>query len=138
MACGTTARVQRGAEATWHSRGWPTWGAGGAQCAATWQGATRPRGSTWQEGVCIWRAHGYSGALVREGGGNAIKVTFAHPYLRALLPNFFSVWDYAPTRFLPLQDVWRLTGRRMRSGRRRSRGPESTLSSNQARAQRTT
>ena len=30
VARGTTARVRRGAEATWQSRGWPTRGAGGA------------------------------------------------------------------------------------------------------------
>ena len=29
VARGTTARVRRGAEATWQSRGWPTRGAGG-------------------------------------------------------------------------------------------------------------
>ena len=44
----TTARVRRGAKATWQSRGWPTRGAGGAQGADTWQEATRvhagPRG----------------------------------------------------------------------------------------------
>ena len=47
MARRTTARVRRGAEATWQSRGWPTRGAGGAQGATTWQGATHPRESTW-------------------------------------------------------------------------------------------
>ena len=33
-----------------------------------------------------------------------------------------------------MQDAWQLTGRRMRSGRLRSRGPESTRSSNPSRA----
>ena len=41
MARGTTARVRRGAEATWQSRGWPTRGPGGAQGADTWQEAMR-------------------------------------------------------------------------------------------------
>ena len=41
VAGGTTARVRRGAEATWQSRGWPTRVAGGAQGADTWQDATR-------------------------------------------------------------------------------------------------
>ena len=40
VARGTTARVRRGAEATWQSRGWPTRGARGAQGATTWQEAT--------------------------------------------------------------------------------------------------
>ena len=68
MAHGTTARMRRGAEATWQSRGWPTRGAGGTQGAATWQGATRPHGSmwapvwgaTWQR-VGRWRADGIMG-----------------------------------------------------------------------------
>ena len=38
---GTTAQMQRGAEATWQGRGWPTRGACGAQGADTWQEATR-------------------------------------------------------------------------------------------------
>ena len=37
VARGTTARMQRGAEATWQGRGWPTRGAQGAD---TWQEAT--------------------------------------------------------------------------------------------------
>ena len=41
MARGTTARMRRGAEATWQGRGWPTRGARGAQGADTWQEATR-------------------------------------------------------------------------------------------------
>ena len=47
VARGTTARMRRGAEATWQSRGWPTRGAGGAQGTDTWQEATRVHGSTW-------------------------------------------------------------------------------------------
>ena len=76
MARGTTARVRRGAEATWQSRGWPTRGAGGAQGAATWQGGHATMrvhmgacvGRDVAGRVGIWRAHGYSGALVREWG----------------------------------------------------------------------
>ena len=57
VACGTTARMRHGAEATWQGRGWPTRGACGAQGANTWQEATRVHGSTrmpvwgamWQE-----------------------------------------------------------------------------------------
>ena len=62
MAHGTTARVRRGAEATWQSRGWPTRGAGGAQGADTWQEATRVHTDA-REGrhmtgkVGRWRAH---------------------------------------------------------------------------------
>ena len=44
-----------------------------------------------------WRAHEYSGALVREGGGNAINSQLRPPpYLTASFPNIFSVWDYVP------------------------------------------
>ena len=78
-----------------------------------------------------WRAHGYSGALVREGGGNAIKVTFAPSYLTMLFPNLFSVWDYVPTRSYLLQVTWTHGGRWIQSEWQRSRGPESTRSSNQ-------
>ena len=53
VARGTTARVRRGAEVTWQSRGWPKRGAGGAQGAAMWQGATHPRESMW---VPVWGA----------------------------------------------------------------------------------
>ena len=59
MARGTIARMRRGAEATWQSRGWPMRGAGGAQSATTWQEATRPRGSMWAP---VW------GARWQEGG----------------------------------------------------------------------
>ena len=78
MARGTTARVRRGAEATWQSHGWPTRGAGGAQGAATWQGAMHPRGSTWVpewgttwQRVGRWRAHGIVGPGKIVGGSNA-------------------------------------------------------------------
>ena len=58
VARGTTARVRRGAEATWQSRRWPTRGVGGAQGANTSQKATRVHestrtpvwGATWHEG----------------------------------------------------------------------------------------
>ena len=46
VARGTTVHVRRGAEATWQPVGGPREAQGGAQSAATWQGATRPRGST--------------------------------------------------------------------------------------------
>ena len=53
VACGTTARMRRGAEATWQGCGWPTRGTGGAQGADTWQEAKRVHmgacgGATWQ------------------------------------------------------------------------------------------
>ena len=66
VACKTTARVRRDAEATWQSRGWPTRGAGGAQGADTWQEATRVHADA-REGrhmagkVGRWRAHGIVG-----------------------------------------------------------------------------
>ena len=55
--------------------------------------------------VCIWRAHGCSGALVREGGGNAITSQLRPPYLTAFFSTIFSVWDYVPTRFYDAGDV---------------------------------
>ena len=53
VASGSSGELTRGAEATWQSRGWPTRGAGGAQGATTWQGATHPRESTWAP---VWGA----------------------------------------------------------------------------------
>ena len=38
--------------------------------ATTWAPAW---GAMWQEGDGSWRGHGFSGALVREGGGNTIN-----------------------------------------------------------------
>ena len=65
MTRGTTARMRRGAEATWHGRGWPTRGAGGAQGVDTWQEATRVHavhvdareGATWQEATRVHAVH---------------------------------------------------------------------------------
>ena len=51
------------------------------------------------------RAYGYSGTLVREGDGNAINSHLRPPYLSALFPNIFSVWDYVPTRFYDAGDI---------------------------------
>ena len=69
VACGTTAWMRRGTEATWQGRGWPTRGAGGAQGVDTWQEDTRvhagprghPCGAPHGRGVGIWRAHGLVG-----------------------------------------------------------------------------
>ena len=63
VACGTTAWVRRGTEATWHSHGWPARGASGAQGADTWQVATQStrtpvRGATWQTGGGGWQLEG--------------------------------------------------------------------------------
>ena len=69
VACGTTARMRRGFEATWQGRGWPTRGAGGAQDADAWQEAKRSTrvhvgahvGCHVAGRAGRWRAHGYSG-----------------------------------------------------------------------------
>ena len=68
VARGTSAWMRRDTEAPWQSHGWPARGAG---CANAWQEATwmGPHGRPWGAprgmwGVRIWRAHGYSGALV--------------------------------------------------------------------------
>ena len=81
-------RAGSGGELTWHPgpargcnvalrpRGRAT--AGPREALVALMRGRRPRGRTggaprgmWG-GVRIWRAHGYSGALVREGGSNAI------------------------------------------------------------------
>ena len=58
--------------------GGPREAQGGAQGAATWQGATRPCGSTWApmwgatwQRAGRWRAHGCSGPWLECWGGNA-------------------------------------------------------------------
>ena len=73
----TTSKVQRGPEAMWQSSGGPR----EVQVALT--RGKRPRGRAHveaREGRHVadgragsWRAHGHSGTLVREGGGNAIN-----------------------------------------------------------------
>ena len=42
-----------------------------------------------------WRAHGYSGALVKEGAVTQL-IHICAPYLSAFFPNISSVWDYVP------------------------------------------
>ena len=77
-----------------------------------------------------WRAHGYSGALVRGGGAITQLTHNCAPLFNRLFSQHFLRVGLCPTRFLPVQDAWRPTERQMRSGRRRSHGPESTRSSN--------
>ena len=49
---GTTARVRRGSEATWHGRGWPTRGAEGARRGHVAKG----HATTWVHvGACVGR-----------------------------------------------------------------------------------
>ena len=62
------------------------------------------------------RAHGYSGALVTVGDGNAMTMKGA-PYLTAIFPDISSVWDYVPHISYLLQAMWRQSNRRMRSER---------------------
>ena len=144
MARETTARVRHGAEATWQSRGWPTRGAGGAQGANTWQEATRVHGSTrmpvwgatWQERVGIWRAHKLVGLGMKFGAATQMRyraLTFKLNISRVL----FRVGLCSRTSYLLLA-TWTFGRRRIPSRWRRSRGPEYTRSSNQARAQNVT
>ena len=95
MACGTTARVRRGAEATWQPVGGPHEAQGGAQSAATWQGATRPRGSTWApvwgatwQRTGRWRAHGYSRPCLEYWCGNANALPPSPIYTRWVFSIF--------------------------------------------------
>ena len=53
----------------------------------------------------------------------------ALPLLKRFTSHYFLRVGLCPTPFLPVQDAWRPTGRRIPSGRRRSRGTESTRSS---------
>ena len=127
MERGTTALMRRGAEATWQGCGWPTRGAGGAQAANTWQEATRVHadarvGCHVAEGVDIWRAHVLVGPSKIVGPVTRKRYT-APQFILNIVQTFFHV-GLCPTRFLPVQDAWRLSGRRIPSGRWRSRGPE--------------
>ena len=54
------------------------------------------------------------------------------PYLNALFPNIFSVWDYVPTRFYVACDVATRWASDL-SKNHQSHGPESTRSSIKAR-----
>ena len=104
----TTAWMRRGTEATWQSHGWPARGAGGAQCADTWQEATRVHvgarvGRQVAGEVGIWRTHGLVGpgkisGAVRRTRYTApqFKLDFLHLFLRVGL---------CPTRFLPVQNA---------------------------------
>ena len=74
VARGTTSKVRRGTEATWQSPGGPR----EAHVALTRGWRPRRRAHAYaREGSHVagkagnWRAHGYSGTLVREEGGNA-------------------------------------------------------------------
>ena len=58
MERGTSARMRRGAEATWQGREWPTRGPCGAQGADTWQEATCVHGP---RGRLCGAPHGRSG-----------------------------------------------------------------------------
>ena len=132
MAHETTARVRRGAEATWQSRGWPTRGAGGAQGANKWQEATRVHADA-REGrhvagrVGIWRAHGLVGPGKKFGA--VMQMRYRAPTFKLnLFRVFFRVGLCSHTSYL-LQATWTLDRRQIPARRRRSRGPESTRSS---------
>ena len=116
VARGTTARVRRGTEATWQSHRWPAQGAGGAQGADMWQGATRftrtlVRGATWQMGAGNWRAHG----IVGRGNivGAVTRKRYTAPKVILTIRVFFFHVGLCPTRFLNVQVTWRLHGRWM-------------------------
>ena len=127
MARGTTARVRRGAEATWQSCGWPTRGAGGAQGPDTWQEATLVHtstrtpvcGATWQRGVGIWCAHG----LVGPGKilGAVTRERYTAPQFKLVFLYLFFRVGLCPTRFLSVQDAWRLSGHQIEGASRETR-----------------
>ena len=84
--------------------------AGGHADGPTW---TPVRGAMWRAGVHIGRAHGYSGSLVKVGGGNAIIITLAPPLFNRITFPYFIRVGLCPTRFLPVQDAWRYERRRI-------------------------
>ena len=78
-----------------------------------------------------WQMEGpwVSGPWLGDWGGNAKCVTASHNLSLSVF-FFSSVWDYVPHVSYLLQATWMHCRSWMRSGRRRSRGPESTRSSN--------
>ena len=96
-----------------------------------------PRGRPWgaPRGERGWWVEGprVSGPWLVFRGGNAIGVY--RPLIYRGAAFFFFRVGLCPTRHLSLQVTWRLIGRSMQPERRRSRGPESTRSSTDARAQ---
>ena len=143
MASGARWRadVARGCDAALRPRGRATGGPRGAQEAhsARTRGrrphvSTRvhvgtPVGRHVAGEVGIWRAHG----LVGPGKilGAVIRKRYTAPQFKLGFLHLFLRVGLCPTRFLPVQDAWRLSGRWIPSERRRSRGPEFTRSSNQ-------
>ena len=140
----TTARMRRGTEATWKGREWPTRGAGGAQGADTWQEATRvhvgpcgrPCGVPRGKGVSIWRSHGVVGPGKMIGA--VTRKRYTAPQFKLDIFHIFFCVGLCPTRFLPVQDTWRLSGRRIQRHRLKRVDMvdmESTRSPSRARAQ---
>ena len=131
-------RMRCGTEATWQGRGWPTRGAGSAQGADTWQEATRVHadarvGRIVAIGVVIWRAHGLVGPGKKFGV--VTQMRYCAPIFILTIFRYFICVGLCPTHVLPFAgDVDARRGQ-IRLGRRRSHGPESTRSSNQAHAQ---
>ena len=103
-------RAGPGGELTWHAgpargcdvalrpRGRATAGPREAQVALT-RGKRPPNGSTrtprkdalWHRRVRTRRAHGYSGALVKVGDGNAMQMKGVPLFNRRFSPYFFRV-----------------------------------------------
>ena len=124
--------MRRGTEATWQSPSGPR----EAHVALTRR--RRPRE----------RAHGdaregrhVAGRLVGGGptsivgtgyrGGAVTQLLLKRgPLFKRIISTYFLRVGLCPTRFLPVQDAWRLNGRRIPSGQRRSHGPESMRSEN--------
>ena len=88
----------------------------------------RPRGM-W---VGIWRAHGLVGPCKKFGALTQMRYRALNFKLN-ILRLLFRVGLCSHMSYL-LKATWTLGRRRIPSRRRRSRGPESTRSSNQARA----
>ena len=97
---------------------------------------TPRRGATWHRRVGTRRAHGYSGALVTVGDGNAM-IRKGAPLFNCVLSHYFLRVGLCSHKVFLLQDTWRYDTRRIwsrRGGIHRSREPESTRSSIKTRA----
>ena len=112
-----SAQMQRGTEATWQGRAWPTRGTGGAGGADTWQEAMRVHADA-REGrhvasgeVSSWRAHVLVGPGYRIGA--VIHLRYDAPaYILANFAYFLGV-GLCSCEVSSLQDTWRCRGRWM-------------------------
>ena len=104
--------MQRGTEATWQGRAWPTRGAGGVDTwqEATWVHVDAREGRHVASGeVSNWRAHGLVGPGYRIGAVKHLRYA-APPYILANFAYFLGV-GLCSLEVSSLQDMWHCRGR---------------------------